>query len=138
MKKKTIWKSPNAEMKSFKEKDLLKILSSDKKTKDFLKKLNDVEKSTNKVKSNAETFINITKNNVDEMVNQLKFDSPFIWFTFIKKCLPHSLNNEDFITKLQSFVIGYLLENNDELYELFKNEIENSKKETTNGEVQDK
>lgn len=138
MKKKTIWKSPNAEMKSFKEKDLLRILSSDKKTKDFLKKLNQVETLSNKVKDNADEFINVTKDNIDKMVNQLKFDSPYIWFTFIKKCLPHSLNNEDFITKMQSFIIGYCLENNEELYNYFVNEIEKVKKETTNGEVQDK
>lgn len=118
-----------------KEKELVKILGNDKKTQDFLKRLNQVEGATNKVKDNADEFIKITKENVDSMVNQLKFDSPYIWFTFVKKCLPHSLDKEDFIIKLQSFVIGYLMENSEELYQMFLKDIEKNEMETTNGEV---
>jgi len=138
MKKKTIWKSPNAELKSFKEKDFLRILSDSKKTKEFLDRLHKVEESTNKVKNNAESFINMTNENIDKMTSQLKFDSVFLWFKFIQKTLPHSLNNKDFITELQSFIITYSMKNNQELYEQFVKDMEELKKENENGEVQDK
>lgn len=138
MKKKTIWKSPNSSLKFMKEKELLKILNDGDKTKEFLKRLNQIESSTNKIKNNTEDFINVSKNNLDKITKNFKFDSPYIWFSFLIKCLPNSLNNEDFIKKFEIFLIGYLMENNNDLYEIFVEEMEKLKKETTNGEVQDK